>query len=113
MECMEPFFLHCYPYNRHETGARQRGPDVTPHRSISGFTLIELMFAIVIIAVLMAIADPSYRYITNSNRMAAEVNGLLGDMQYARSEAIKRGQNVTVCESSDGSSCGAATAWHK
>jgi type IV fimbrial biogenesis protein FimT len=50
-----------------------------------------------IVAILMSIAIPSYRYVTNSNRIAAEVNGLLGDMQYARAEAIKEGQTVTVC----------------
>lgn len=77
----------------------------------TGFTLIELLVTIAIIVILMAIADPSYRYITNSNRIAAEINGLLGDLQYARSEAIKRGQDVTVCESSDGTTCGSTTSW--
>jgi type IV fimbrial biogenesis protein FimT len=64
-----------------------------------------------IVAVLMAIAIPSYRYVTNANRIAAEVNGLLGDMQYARGEAIKEGQTVTVCVSSDGATCNGATTW--
>ena len=64
-----------------------------------------------IAAILMAIAIPSYRYVTNANRIAAEVNGLLGDLQYARAEAIKEGQTVTVCVSSNGTSCsGAATS---
>ena len=64
-----------------------------------------------IAAILMAIAIPSYRYVTNANRIAAEVNGLLGDMQYARGEAIKEGQTVTVCVSSDGATCNGATTW--
>jgi type IV fimbrial biogenesis protein FimT len=63
----------------------------------SGFTLIELMVVITIFAVLMGLGVPSYRYVTNSNRIAAEVNGLLGDLQFARSEAIKEGATVTVC----------------
>jgi len=58
-----------------------------------------------IVAILMSIAIPSYRYVTNSNRIAAEVNALLGDMQYARAEAIKEGQTVTVCVSSSGTAC--------
>lgn len=80
-------------------------------KKASGFSLIELMVTIAIIAVLLAIADPSYQYITNSNRIAAEVNGLLGDLQYARAEAIKEGLNVVVCASSDNSSCAGTSDW--
>jgi type IV fimbrial biogenesis protein FimT len=71
----------------------------------SGFTLIELMAVISIVAIMMAIGMPAYRYVTASNRMAGEVNGLLGDMQLARAEAIKQGFPVTVCHSSDGTTC--------
>ncbi len=74
-----------------------------------GITLLELVVAMGIAAVLMAVAVPSYRYVTNSNRIAAEVNGLLGDLQFARSEAIKEGGTVTVCVSSNGTSCSGAT----
>jgi type IV fimbrial biogenesis protein FimT len=63
----------------------------------AGFTLVELMVVITIVATLLTIGVPSYRYVTNSNRMSAEVNGLLGDLQFARSEAIKEGATVTVC----------------
>lgn len=80
---------------------------------VSGFTLIELVVTIAIVVILMAIADPSYKYITNSNRIASEVNGLLGDLQFARSEAIKEGRSVTVCVSSDGATCTNSTLWHK
>ena len=45
---------------------------------------------------------------TNSNRIAAEINGLLGDLQFARAEAIKEGQTVTVCVSSNGATCAGA-----
>jgi type IV fimbrial biogenesis protein FimT len=76
--------------------------------------MLELVIVMSLGAILMALAIPSYRYITNGNRIAAEVNGLLGDMQYARAEAIKEGQTVTVCVSSNGTSCLGATAttWH-
>jgi type IV fimbrial biogenesis protein FimT len=58
-----------------------------------------------------AIAIPSYQYVTNSNRMASEVNGLLGDMQLARGEAIKEGQTVVICASSDASTCSGLFDW--
>lgn len=76
-----------------------------------GFTLIEMIVATTIVAILMSIGLPSYRYITNANRISGEVNGLLGDMQFARAEAIKEGQTVTVCSSNDGASCSNSTSW--
>jgi type IV fimbrial biogenesis protein FimT len=76
-----------------------------------GFNITELMIVVAIVAILMGIGVPSYRYITNSYRMSAEVNGLLGDLQYARSEAIKEGQTVTTCVSTNGTACTGGTAW--
>jgi len=81
----------------------------------SGFTLIELLTVITIAAILMALGVPSYKYVTNANRISGEVNALLGDLQYARSEAIKEGQTVTVCSSADPTAaaptCAGSTAW--
>lgn len=83
-------------------------------KSASGVTLIELVVTISILVIMMAVADPSYQYITNSNRIASEVNGLLGDLQYARAEAIKEGQTVTACISSNGTTCTTGTtSWQK
>jgi type IV fimbrial biogenesis protein FimT len=66
-------------------------------RYIRGFTLIELMVTISIMAILLAIAVPSYQSITTDMRMSNEINALLGDINFARSEAVKRGQNISVC----------------
>jgi type IV fimbrial biogenesis protein FimT len=62
-----------------------------------GYTMLELVMVIAIVAILATIAMPGFKYVTTSNRIASEVNGLLGDMQFARSEAVKEGQSVTVC----------------
>jgi type IV fimbrial biogenesis protein FimT len=59
--------------------------------------MLELVMTMAIVGVLLAIAIPSYKSITSTNRVAAEVNGLVGDLQFARSEAIKEGQSVIVC----------------
>lgn len=72
---------------------------------LSGFTLVEMLITVAVVAILLVIGIPSFRFVTNSNRIAAEINGLLGDMQFARSEAIKEGNPVTVCVSSDGLTC--------
>jgi type IV fimbrial biogenesis protein FimT len=66
-----------------------------------------------IAGILMTIAIPSYRNFSQANRISGEINGLLGDLQYARAEAIKEGQTVTVCVLSTNASCasGTSTAW--
>lgn len=82
------------------------------HRS-GGFTVTELLITITIASILAAIGIPSYRSITNSARISAEVNGLLGDMLLARSEALKRGLRVSVCISSSGTDCDTSGLnWH-
>jgi type IV fimbrial biogenesis protein FimT len=77
----------------------------------SGVTLIELTMTMAIVAVLMAVAIPSFQYVTNSNRISSEANALLGDMQFARGEAIKQGLTVIVCTSSDQKTCSGSTSW--
>jgi type IV fimbrial biogenesis protein FimT len=76
-----------------------------------GFTLIEMLMTIAIAAILLTIGIPSFRYVTNANRIAGELNGLLGDLQFARAEAIKEGRTVTVCVSNDGANCANSTTW--
>lgn len=76
-----------------------------------GFTLIEMIVTMAVAAILLTVAVPSFKYVTNNNRMSAENNGLLGDLQFARAEAIKEGRTVTVCVSADGATCANSTAW--
>jgi type IV fimbrial biogenesis protein FimT len=79
------------------------------NQKAAGFTLFETLITMAIAAILLAIAMPSYRYVTNANRIAGEINGLLGDLQLARAEAIKEGRTVSVCTSADGLSCAGKT----
>ncbi len=79
--------------------------------NVTGVTLIELITVIAIVAIMVAIGVPSFKYIGNSYRISGEVNGLLGDLQFARIEAIKEGQTVTACVSSTGTSCTGGSDW--
>jgi len=78
---------------------------------VGGFTMIELVVTMTIVGILAAIGVPSFNYITTSNRITGEINGLLGDLQFARSEAVKQGLPVTVCASSDGATCNGGIDW--
>lgn len=70
-----------------------------------GVTLIELLTVVAIVAVLVAIGVPSFQQSIARNRMAAQSNEFLSTLNFARSEAIKRGHSVTLCPSSNGSAC--------
>ncbi len=76
-----------------------------------GFTMVELIVVVSIVALLLAIGAPSYRYVTTANRVAGDVNRLVGDLQFARAEAIKEGSPVTVCSSTNGATCSGSATW--
>lgn len=61
-----------------------------------GFTLIELMVTITIAAILMGLAVPSFTSVIISNRLTTITNELITTINLARSEAVKRGQQVTI-----------------
>jgi type IV fimbrial biogenesis protein FimT len=75
----------------------------------AGFTLIELMVVIAIIAIGLGIAAPSVRNLTLNAQMSAQANDLLADLALARTEAIKRNVRVAICSSSTGLACTGGT----
>jgi type IV fimbrial biogenesis protein FimT len=77
--------------------------------NLRGFTLIEIVVTIALLAVVVAVAVPSYRQLAASNRATAVANDLLTALQMARSEASRApGVGVQICASSSGTSCGGA-----
>jgi len=70
-----------------------------------GFNLIEVMVTLLVVSVVVTLGAPSLADFINEMRLSAATNDVLSFFNYARSEAAKRGSRVTVCLSSDLSTC--------
>jgi type IV fimbrial biogenesis protein FimT len=82
-----------------------------PGRNARGFTVIEMMTAIVIMAILVGLAVPSFREASLSSKLSGFANDIVASTQLARSEAIKRNVTVTMCASSGGATCDSPDGW--
>jgi type IV fimbrial biogenesis protein FimT len=74
-------------------------------RNQKGVTLIELMVALTVASILLGAAIPSFRQTIINSRLSTIANEFISSINYIRSEAIKAGRSVTLCKSTDGSSC--------
>lgn len=79
----------------------------------AGFTMIELMITVALASILLAVAVPSFNQMIVSGRLTAQTNEMVAALSLARSEAIKRNANVTLCRADNNSTnCVTATgAW--
>lgn len=70
-----------------------------------GLTLVELLTSLVVLGVLLIVAAPGFDTAVRRSEVVEEANRLLSDIQYARSEAIKRGSPVNLCRSGITATC--------
>lgn len=79
-------------------------------RLTRGFTLIELMVTVVVLGLLMTIAVPSFTDMIRNHRSLTAADELTSALNLARVEAVKRGKRVSICPSTNGTSC-SGTSW--
>ncbi|MBT8083133.1 MAG: GspH/FimT family pseudopilin [Gammaproteobacteria bacterium] len=75
-------------------------------RPQSGFTLYELMIAVLIVGVVLTFAIPNMQDFTRNSRMSSAANDLHSTFHLARSESSRAKTNITICPSTDTLSCG-------
>ena len=71
----------------------------------NGFTLVELMVTLAVLAILVGFAVPAYNTFTRNQRLDAARDALLNGLLQARAEAVSRNKAVSLCASADGGSC--------
>ncbi|HAD05451.1 MAG: hypothetical protein A2005_08435 [Desulfuromonadales bacterium GWC2_61_20] len=78
-----------------------------------GFTLVELMITIGVAGILLSFAVPTFLDVVKNNRLRTDTATFAGALNLARSEAIRRSQQVSVCISSNGTSCITSGGWEQ
>lgn len=80
--------------------------------SCRGFTLVELMVVLAVVAILLGVAGPYFTEYIKNNRISGQSNSFHSALMLARSEALARITRVTACSSSNGTSC-ASGGWEQ
>ncbi len=79
-----------------------------------GFTVIELLIVIAVVAIMLSWAMPSLKGTLARNQLLGQANELASAMALARSEAVTRGTQAGVCASANGTTCsGSSNDWDK
>jgi type IV fimbrial biogenesis protein FimT len=78
-----------------------------------GYTLVELVVVLAVLAVLTAWGVPNFGHFSRNAARTGEVNQFIQAVYLARSEAIKRNGVVSLCPSRDGESCDPGGPWHQ
>jgi type IV fimbrial biogenesis protein FimT len=80
----------------------------------SGFTMLELMVVLSILAILLTQALPSPDSYMNDSRLRAGANDLVASMQISRAEAVGRNSAVTLCKANaGGTACVTSGGWQQ
>jgi type IV fimbrial biogenesis protein FimT len=82
-------------------------------RRSAGFTIIELLITVGLMAIIVSLAVPSFRSIIRSSSLSASASEFLGALNYARAEAIRRSRPIILCKSTTGNTCSLTSEWEQ
>jgi type IV fimbrial biogenesis protein FimT len=82
-------------------------------KKYNGFTLIELLITLVIVSILLTVGVPTIKTYMQSGQLIASTNELLSAFHLARSESVKSNARVTICTSTNGTSCSDSESWRE
>lgn len=89
---------------------RRAFPPVTAR----GFSLVELVVTVAVLAVLAGVAVPSFQAMMHRNRLTAAANEMVATLQLAKLEAVRRNsRNLVVCPTTTGTACATGDNWSR
>jgi len=74
-------------------------------RKQAGFTLMEVLFTLMVAGILVGVGAPSFKTSVQNSRLVTQANDLLALLLYARSQAVLAGSNAVICASNNQTSC--------
>lgn len=89
----------------HQQGARQYWCPASNNNKTLGYTLVEILIVLAILAIVSSISTGFYRSAIYASKIDIARNLIATDMALTRSEAIQRNARVMMCKSSSGEEC--------
>lgn len=94
-------------------GPSPRAPRWAGATRVGGFTLVELLIMLALVAIIGSLATGSLGRLEHTLRLRTATDEFLGSLRLARSEALKRNVRVTMCRSASGETCAQEGGWHQ
>ncbi len=82
-------------------------------RSRKGFTALELLVTMAVIAILLTVGVPAFRNYSWNLRMQAAMNTLQSDLKLARGRAISHNTQTVICPAASADDCSGRSAWQE
>lgn len=75
-----------------------------------GFSLMELLVTVAVLAITLSIALPSFSAVVGESKLRSQANEIQSALTFARTEAIRLNRSVVFCHSNNGINCTAPAA---